>query len=172
MVASGCAAGLAHATTACVTGGNPDLHVRVPDLTGFAKDKVVIPKHSRNQYDQAVVRSAFASSKPPTRRNTKPRSDLRLPWCTYSPVPGGNRTAALRSHLRNRQETKYSRPGGRRHRNVDHSERPSATRRDPGRLRRRKASADLNPPDFFSAAKIWCKRRGWPARRITATGAR
>ena len=54
MVASGCAAALAHATTACVTGGNPDLHVRVPDLSGFAKDEVVIPKHSRNVYDQAI----------------------------------------------------------------------------------------------------------------------
>src|SRR5215470_3791653 len=54
MVSSGCAAGLAHATTACVTGGNPDLHVRVPDLTGFPKDEVVIPKHSRNEYDQAI----------------------------------------------------------------------------------------------------------------------
>jgi D-glucosaminate-6-phosphate ammonia-lyase len=54
MVSSGCAAGLAHATTACVTGGNPELHVRVPDLSGFAKDEVVIPKHSRNEYDQAV----------------------------------------------------------------------------------------------------------------------
>ena len=54
MVASGCAAALAHATAACVTGGNPELHVRVPDLSGFAKDEVVIPKHSRNEYDQAV----------------------------------------------------------------------------------------------------------------------
>jgi L-seryl-tRNA(Ser) seleniumtransferase len=54
MVSSGCAAGLAHATTACVTGGNPDLHVRVPDLTGFPKDEVVIPSHSRNEYDQAI----------------------------------------------------------------------------------------------------------------------
>ncbi|MGH9615014.1 MAG: hypothetical protein ACRD4P_18270, partial [Bryobacteraceae bacterium] len=54
MVSGGCAAALAHATTACVTGGNPDLHVRVPDLRGFAKDEVVIPKHSRNEYDQAV----------------------------------------------------------------------------------------------------------------------
>src|SRR5215813_3977838 len=54
MVASGCAAALAHATTACITGGNPDLHVRVPDLTGFPKDEVVIPKHSRNEYDQAI----------------------------------------------------------------------------------------------------------------------
>jgi L-seryl-tRNA(Ser) seleniumtransferase len=54
MVAGGCAAALAHATTACVTGGNPDLHTRVPDLRGFAKDEVVIPKHSRNEYDQAI----------------------------------------------------------------------------------------------------------------------
>jgi len=54
MVASGCAAALAHATSACVTGGNPDLHVRVPDLSGFAKDEVVIPKNSRNEYDQAI----------------------------------------------------------------------------------------------------------------------
>jgi len=54
MVASGCAAALAHATTACVTGGNPELHVRVPDLSGFPKDEVVIPRHSRNEYDQAV----------------------------------------------------------------------------------------------------------------------
>jgi D-glucosaminate-6-phosphate ammonia-lyase len=54
MVAAGCAAAIAHATTACVTGGNPDLHTRVPDLSGFAKDEVVIPRHSRNEYDQAI----------------------------------------------------------------------------------------------------------------------
>jgi L-seryl-tRNA(Ser) seleniumtransferase len=54
MVSSGCAAGLAHATAACITGGNPDLHVRIPDLTGFPKDEVVIPKRSRNEYDQAI----------------------------------------------------------------------------------------------------------------------
>jgi L-seryl-tRNA(Ser) seleniumtransferase len=54
LVSSGCAAGMAHTTAACVTGGNPDLHVRIPDLTGFPKDEVVIPKASRNQYDQAV----------------------------------------------------------------------------------------------------------------------
>jgi uncharacterized pyridoxal phosphate-dependent enzyme len=54
MVASGCAAALAHATTACVTGGNPELLVQVPNLAGFAKDEVVIPAHSRNEYDQAV----------------------------------------------------------------------------------------------------------------------
>ena len=42
LVSAGCAAGIAHTTAACVTGGNPDLHVRLPDLTGFLKDEVVI----------------------------------------------------------------------------------------------------------------------------------
>jgi L-seryl-tRNA(Ser) seleniumtransferase len=54
MVSNGCSAGLTLATAACVAGGNPDLHVRLPDLAGFAKDEVIIPTHSRNVYDAAV----------------------------------------------------------------------------------------------------------------------
>ena len=54
LISAGCAAGMAHTTAACVTGGNPDLHVRIPDLSGFPKDEVVIPKASRNEYDQAI----------------------------------------------------------------------------------------------------------------------
>src|SRR4029077_224268 len=54
MVSSGCAAGIAHATAACVAGGNPDRHVRIPNLAGFPKDEVIIPTHSRNVYDAAV----------------------------------------------------------------------------------------------------------------------
>ena len=54
MVTNGCAAALTHATAACLTGGNPDLHVRLPDLRGFPKDECIIPKHSRNVYDAAV----------------------------------------------------------------------------------------------------------------------
>lgn len=54
MVSSGCAAAISHATAACVAGGNPDLHVRIPDLSGFQKDEVIIPAHSRNVYDAAV----------------------------------------------------------------------------------------------------------------------
>ena len=51
---TGCSAALTHATAACVAGGNPDLHVRIPDLRGFPKDECIIPKHSRNVYDAAV----------------------------------------------------------------------------------------------------------------------
>jgi uncharacterized pyridoxal phosphate-dependent enzyme len=54
MVSAGCAAAMSLATAACVAGGNPDLHVRIPNLTGFEKDEVIIPTHSRNVYDQAV----------------------------------------------------------------------------------------------------------------------
>ena len=54
MVSCGCSAALTHATAACVAGGNPDLHVRIPNLQGFPKDEVIIPKHSRNVYDAAI----------------------------------------------------------------------------------------------------------------------
>lgn len=54
MVTAGCAAAMSHATAACVAGGNPDLHVRMPNLAGFAKDEVIIPTHSRNVYDAAI----------------------------------------------------------------------------------------------------------------------
>jgi D-glucosaminate-6-phosphate ammonia-lyase len=54
MVSAGCAAGLKHVTAACVTGGNPERLVRIPDLTGFDKTEVVSPRYSRNVYDAAV----------------------------------------------------------------------------------------------------------------------
>src|SRR4029077_11790525 len=54
MVAAGCAAGLKHVTAACVTGGNPEKLVRIPDLTGFDKTEVVVPRHARNEYDHAI----------------------------------------------------------------------------------------------------------------------
>ena len=54
MVSNGCSAALTLATAACVAGGNPDLHVRLPNLTGFPKDEAIIPTHSRNVYDAAL----------------------------------------------------------------------------------------------------------------------
>jgi len=54
MVSAGCAAGLKHVTAACVTGGNPEKLVRIPDLTGFEKTEIIIPRSSRNVYDHAV----------------------------------------------------------------------------------------------------------------------
>ena len=54
MVSAGCAAGMKHVTAACVTGGNPEKLIRIPDLAGFDKTEVVIPKSSRNVYDHAI----------------------------------------------------------------------------------------------------------------------
>src|SRR5579871_1988861 len=54
MVSSGCAAGLKHVTSACVAGGNPEKLVRIPDLTGFDKTEVVIPRSSRSVYDHGI----------------------------------------------------------------------------------------------------------------------
>jgi uncharacterized pyridoxal phosphate-dependent enzyme len=54
MVSAGCSAAISHATAACVAGGNPDLHVRIPNLAGFPKDEAIIPAHSRTVYDAAI----------------------------------------------------------------------------------------------------------------------
>ena len=55
MVSSGCAAGMKHVTVACITDGDPEKLVRVPDLTGFTKTEVIAPRYSRNQYDHAII---------------------------------------------------------------------------------------------------------------------
>lgn len=44
MVSAGCAAGMKHVTAACVTGGNPEKLIRIPDLTGFERQKSLPPK--------------------------------------------------------------------------------------------------------------------------------
>lgn len=54
MVSAGCAAGLKHVTAACVTGGNPEKLIRIPDLSGFEKTEVISPRYSRNVYDHAI----------------------------------------------------------------------------------------------------------------------
>jgi len=54
IVTAGCAAAMTHATSACVAGGNPDKHIRLPNTEGLGRDEVIIPKHSRNNYDAAI----------------------------------------------------------------------------------------------------------------------
>ncbi len=54
MVSSGCAAGMKHVTVACVTGGNPEKLIQLPDIRGFDKTEVIIPRHSRNNYDHSI----------------------------------------------------------------------------------------------------------------------
>lgn len=54
IVSSGCAAGLKLVTAACVTGGNPEKLLRIPDLEGLEKTEVIIPRSSRNVYDHGI----------------------------------------------------------------------------------------------------------------------
>lgn len=54
IVTAGCAAGIKMVTAACLTGGDPEKLLRIPDLTGFTKSEVIIPLSSRNVYDHAV----------------------------------------------------------------------------------------------------------------------
>jgi uncharacterized pyridoxal phosphate-dependent enzyme len=54
MIPDGCAAGLKHVTAACVTGGNPEKLIRIPNLTGMDKTQVIVPRYARNVYDHAV----------------------------------------------------------------------------------------------------------------------
>ena len=53
IVTSGCAAALAHATAACVAGGDPEKMQQLPNLEGL-KDQVITPRQSRNVYDHAI----------------------------------------------------------------------------------------------------------------------
>lgn len=54
VVVAGCAAGIKLVTGACLAGGDPEKLIRIPDLTGFEKSEVIIPRSSRNVYDHGV----------------------------------------------------------------------------------------------------------------------
>jgi L-seryl-tRNA(Ser) seleniumtransferase len=53
LVSAGCAAALVHATSACVTGGDPEKMQQLPRMDGL-RSEVIMPKQSRNQYDHAI----------------------------------------------------------------------------------------------------------------------
>ena len=53
IVCSGAAAGLTHATAACVAGANPEWRQKLPQLAGM-RNEVIMPKWSRNQYDHSI----------------------------------------------------------------------------------------------------------------------
>lgn len=54
IVSSGAAAGIKLFTLACLSGGNPEKLIKIPDLTGFQKTEVIIPSASRTVYDHAI----------------------------------------------------------------------------------------------------------------------
>ncbi|CAG5002214.1 hypothetical protein DYBT9275_02840 [Dyadobacter sp. CECT 9275] len=54
MVSAGCAAGMNEVTAGVIAGGNPEKLIRIPNLEGFEKTEVIIPRSSRNVYDHAI----------------------------------------------------------------------------------------------------------------------
>jgi len=54
MVSAGCAAGMNEVTAGIISGGNPEKLIRIPNLDGFEKTEVIIPRSSRNVYDHAI----------------------------------------------------------------------------------------------------------------------
>ncbi|GAB3044854.1 selenocysteine synthase [Spirosoma pulveris] len=54
LVSSGCAAGMNEVTAGILAGGNPEKLIRIPNLEGFEKTEVIIPRSSRNVYDHAI----------------------------------------------------------------------------------------------------------------------
>ena len=54
MVSAGCAAGMNEVTAGIIAGGNPEKLIRIPNLEGFEKTEVIIPRSSRNVYDHAI----------------------------------------------------------------------------------------------------------------------
>lgn len=66
MVSSGCAAGLKHVAVGCLTDGNPEKLIRIPNLEGFEKSEVIIPKSQRNYYDHAVRNTGMTVIMPET----------------------------------------------------------------------------------------------------------
>lgn len=54
IVTAGATAAVTHGIAACIAGGDPEKHVLMPNLTGFPKDEVIIPKRCRNNYDSAI----------------------------------------------------------------------------------------------------------------------
>lgn len=92
MVSSGCAAGLKHVTAACVTDGNPEKLIRIPDLTGFEKTEVIVPKHSRNVYDHAIrnigITIITVDSPEELRAAISPRTALVYLMASDATMPG------------------------------------------------------------------------------------
>ncbi len=54
VVSAGCAAGLKLVTAGIISGGDPEKLIRIPDLHGFEKTEVIVPRFSRNSYDHAI----------------------------------------------------------------------------------------------------------------------
>ena len=126
MVSAGCAAGLKHVTAACVAGGNPEKLIRIPDLTGFDKTEVVIPRSSRNEYDHAIRNIGVKMIDVETLEEF---GNACWPAHGHGLCYGGKQgTAFPGEYCAHRQTKEYSCSGGCRGRGSDNPQHPSAER--------------------------------------------
>ena len=135
MVSAGCAAGLKHVTVACVTGGNPEKLIRIPDLSGLDKTEVIVPRSSRNVYDHAIrnvgVRMVTVESIEELERAINPRTAMIYLMADSGP------NAMLEAGGTDRRTEEHSHPRRCGRRSADDSQRAPAARRHHRRLQRR-----------------------------------
>ena len=123
MIPAGCAAGLKHVTAACVTGGNPEKLIRIPDLTGMEKTQVIAPGYSRNAYDHAVRNIGVEMVMVETPEELARAINAKTAMIYL--VAGGDGAAALfRDRRRDRQTRRNPRAGRRCRRRPHHSLHP------------------------------------------------
>ena len=131
MVSAGCAAGLKHVTAACVAGGNPEKLLRIPDLTGFDKTEVVIPRSSRSVYDHAIrnigVKIIMVDTAEELANALSPRTAM-IYLSAGGPSTSG--PLSLENVAKMAQAQKHPDPGGRGCRDTHDSERSPAAGRD------------------------------------------
>ena len=171
MVSAGCAAGLKHVTAACVTGGNPERLIRIPDLAGFDKTEVVSPRYSRNVYDAAVrnigVKMITVETPEELENALGPRTAM-IYLTSGGGASSGPAVARERGEDREAEEHPYPDRCGRR--GADDPERAPAERRDHRRLQRRQsdlraavrrpAPRPQGPPDVGVAGQRAAPRSG------------
>ena len=173
MVSAGCAAGLKHVTAACVTGGNPETLVRIPDLTGFDKTEVVSPRYSRNVYDAAVrnigVTMITVDTIEELERALGPRTAMIY-------LLAGDETTlradVAREHREDRAPEEHPHPDRCRGRGLDDAQRAPPGGRGHRRLQWRQGTARTAVRRAAARSQgPAASRRGRPARRTTVRAA-
>ena len=175
MVSAGCSAAISHATAACLAGGNPEMHIRLPNLTGFPKDEVIIPTASRNQYDAAVralgVKIVEVDSPESLQLALGPRTAMIYIMAGPSNETGPMSTEAISAAAKARNVPVLVDAAAEvSDRQPEHS---LAAGRDARLLQRRQSDSRARRAlGSFLGARISARPRGCTARRITATRAR
>ena len=114
----------------------PDLHVRIPNLSGFPRDEAIIPKHSRNVYDAALRAVGVRVIEVTTPAELEAAFGPRTALCTCSPGPRPTRARFKSGSSPPRPSSRRPRPRRCRGRRPDHPQRAPAGGRDPRGLQR------------------------------------